>query len=298
MDAVTIFIQAMNGIQYGLLLFLVASGLTLIFGIMGVINIAHGSFYMIGAYLAWSFMGWIGNFWLGLFVGVVVAFVLGLVLEFLFIRFLYDKDHLQQVLVTYGLILIFSELRSVIWGDDVHSVAIPALLDGSIQLTENLAYPVYRIWLSSVCIVIAILMFLGIQHTRLGMMIRAGESDREMTKALGINIGLVYRFIFALGVSLAAFSGMISAPISSVFPGMGGQVLIVSFVVVVIGGLGSIKGAMVAALLVGLIDTFVKVTTLHIFGVNIFPEMAGMSIFALMALILMFRPQGIFGREH
>ncbi|MDG1143391.1 MAG: branched-chain amino acid ABC transporter permease [Burkholderiales bacterium] len=298
MDAVTIFIQAMNGIQYGLLLFLVASGLTLIFGIMGVINIAHGSFYMIGAYLAWSFMGWIGNFWLGLFVGVVVAFVLGLVLEFLFIRFLYDKDHLQQVLVTYGLILIFSELRSVIWGDDVHSVAIPALLDGSIQLTENLAYPVYRIWLSSVCIVIAILMFLGIQHTRLGMMIRAGESDREMTKALGINIGLVYRFIFALGVSLAAFSGMISAPISSVFPGMGGQVLIVSFVVVVIGGLGSIEGAMVAALLVGLIDTFGKVTTLHIFGVNIFPEMAGMSIFALMALILMFRPQGIFGREH
>ena len=298
MDAVTIFIQAMNGIQYGLLLFLVASGLTLIFGIMGVINIAHGSFYMIGAYLAWSLMGWIGNFWLGLFVGVVVAFVLGLVLEFLFIRFLYDKDHLQQVLVTYGLILIFSELRSVIWGDDVHSVAIPALLDGSIQLTENLAYPVYRIWLSSVCIVIAILMFLGIQHTRLGMMIRAGESDREMTKALGVNIGLVYRFIFALGVSLAAFSGMISAPISSVFPGMGGQVLIVSFVVVVIGGLGSIKGAMVAALLVGLIDTFGKVTTLHIFGVNIFPEMAGMSIFALMALILMFRPQGIFGREH
>lgn len=298
MDAVTIFIQAMNGIQYGLLLFLVASGLTLIFGIMGVINIAHGSFYMIGAYLAWSFMGWIGNFWLGLFAGVVVAFVLGLVLEFLFIRFLYDKDHLQQVLVTYGLILIFSELRSVIWGDDVHSVAIPALLDGSIQLTENLAYPVYRIWLSSVCIVIAILMFLGIQHTRLGMMIRAGESDREMTKALGINIGLVYRFIFALGVSLAAFSGMISAPISSVFPGMGGQVLIVSFVVVVIGGLGSIKGAMVAALLVGLIDTFGKVTTLHIFGVNIFPEMAGMSIFALMALILMFRPQGMFGREH
>ena len=298
MDAVTIFIQAMNGIQYGLLLFLVASGLTLIFGIMGVINIAHGSFYMIGAYLAWSLMGWIGNFWLGLFVGVVVAFVLGLVLEFLFIRFLYDKDHLQQVLVTYGLILIFSELRSVIWGDDVHSVAIPALLDGSIQLTENLAYPVYRIWLSGVCIVIAILMYLGIQYTRLGMMIRAGESDREMTKALGINIGLVYRFIFALGVSLAAFSGMISAPISSVFPGMGGQVLIVSFVVVVIGGLGSIKGAMVAALLVGLIDTFGKVTTLHIFGVNIFPEMAGMSIFALMALILMFRPQGIFGREH
>ena len=298
MDAVTFFIQTMNGIQYGLLLFLVASGLTLIFGIMGVINIAHGSFYMIGAYLAWSLMGWLGNFWLGLLLGVVVAFVLGLILEWSFIRFLYDRDHLQQVLVTYGLILIFSELRSVIWGDDVHSVAIPALLDGSIQLTDNLAYPVYRLWLSGVCIVIAILMFIGIQHTRLGMMIRAGESDREMTKALGINIGLVYRFIFALGVSLAAFSGMIAAPISSVFPGMGGQVLIVSFVVVVIGGLGSIKGAMVAALLVGLIDTFGKVMVFDIFGVNIFPEMAGMSIFALMALILMFRPQGIFGKEY
>ena len=298
MDAATVLIQAMNGIQYGLLLFLVASGLTLIFGIMGVINIAHGSFYMIGAYLAWSLMGWVGSFWIGLIVGVTVALLLGLVLEWLFIRFLYDRDHLQQVLVTYGLILIFSELRSMIWGDDVHSVPIPELLNGSIQLTENLAYPIYRLWLSGVCIVIAILMFLGIQHTRLGMMIRAGESDREMTKSLGINIGLVYRFIFALGVSLAAFSGMISAPISSVFPGMGSQVLIVSFVVVVIGGLGSIKGAMIAALLVGLIDTFAKVIHLDIFGVNIFPEMSGMSIFALMALILMLRPQGLFGRER
>ena len=298
MDAATFFIQTMNGIQYGLLLFLVASGLTLIFGIMGVINIAHGSFYMIGAYLAWSLMGWVGNFWIGLVAGVMVALVLGLLLEWLFIRFLYDRDHLQQVLVTYGLMLIFSELRSMIWGDDVHSVPIPELLNGSIQITENLAYPIYRLWLSGVCIVIAVLMFLGIQHTRLGMMIRAGESDREMTKALGINIGLVYRFIFALGITLAAFSGMISAPISSVFPGMGSQVLIVSFVVVVIGGLGSIKGAMIAALSVGLIDTFGKVIHLDIFGINIFPEMSGMSIFALMALILMLRPQGLFGRER
>lgn len=298
MDAITFFIQAMNGIQYGLLLFLVATGLTLIFGIMGVINIAHGSFYMVGAYLAWSLMGWFGNFWVGLFAGVLVALFLGLALEWLFIRFLYDRDHLQQVLVTYGLILIFSELRSILWGDDVHSVPIPELLSGSIQLTENLAYPIYRLWLSGVCIVIAILMYVGIQHTRLGMMIRAGESDRDMTKALGINIGLVYRFVFALGVSLAAFSGMISAPIASVFPGMGNQVLIVSFVVVVIGGLGSIKGAMVAALMVGLIDTFGKVLNVNILGINILPEMAGMSIFALMALILMFRPQGIFGKEH
>ena len=298
MDAITFFIQAMNGIQYGLLLFLVATGLTLIFGIMGVINIAHGSFYMVGAYLAWSLMGLFGNFWVGLFAGVLVALFLGLALEWLFIRFLYDRDHLQQVLVTYGLILIFSELRSILWGDDVHSVPIPELLSGSIQLTENLAYPIYRLWLSGVCIVIAILMYVGIQHTRLGMMIRAGESDRDMTKALGINIGLVYRFVFALGVSLAAFSGMISAPIASVFPGMGNQVLIVSFVVVVIGGLGSIKGAMVAALMVGLIDTFGKVLNVNILGINILPEMAGMSIFALMAIILMFRPQGIFGKEH
>ena len=276
MDAITFFIQAMNGIQYGLLLFLVATGLTLIFGIMGVINIAHGSFYMVGAYLAWSLMGWFGNFWVGLFAGVLVALFLGLALEWLFIRFLYDRDHLQQVLVTYGLILIFSELRSILWGDDVHSVPIPELLSGSIQLTENLAYPIYRLWLSGVCIVIAILMYVGIQHTRLGMMIRAGESDRDMTKALGINIGLVYRFVFALGVSLAAFSGMISAPIASVFPGMGNQVLIVSFVVVVIGGLGSIKGAMVAALMVGLIDTFGKVLNVNTLGINTLHEMAGM----------------------
>lgn len=295
MEMSIFLIQAMNGIQYGLLLFLVASGLTLIFGIMGVINIAHGSFYMIGAYLAWSLIGTTESFWLGLLLGTFVAMLIGLFLEWGFIRYLYKRDHLQQVLLTYGLILVFSEVRSILWGDDVHSVPIPEFLSGSIQLTDTLAYPVYRFWLSGVCIFIALLMFCVITRTRLGMMIRAGESNREMTQALGVNIGLLYRFVFSAGVTLAALSGMLASPVSSVFPGMGNQVLIVSFVIIVIGGLGSIKGAMVAALMVGLIDTFGKVIDLELFGIEIFPSMAGMSVFVLMALILLFRPQGLFG---
>jgi branched-chain amino acid transport system permease protein len=295
MSDYTLLIQMMNGVQYGLLLFLIASGLTLIFGIMGVINIAHGSFYMVGAYLAWSLTGLTGGFWSALALGVVLSTILGVILEWIFIRFLYDKNHLQQVLLTYGLILIFSELRSILWGDDVHSVAIPTILEGTFQLTESLSYPFYRLWLSLVCIAIAGLMYFLISHTRLGMMVRAGESNREMTVALGINIGLIYRFVFALGVSLAAFAGMIASPVSSVFPGMGNQVLIVSFVVVVIGGLGSIKGALLAAILVGLLDTFGKVVQFDVLGMNIFPSLSGMSIFLLMAIILIVRPQGIFG---
>jgi branched-chain amino acid transport system permease protein len=200
------------------------------------------------------------------------------------------------VLMTYGLIRSFSEMRSILWGDDVYSLAIPEFLEGSIALTESLNYPIYRIWISGVCVLLALGMYYLIRHTRLGMMIRAGESNRRMTQALGININLIFRFVFALGVSLAAFSGMISAPVSSVFPGMGNQILILSFVVVVIGGLGSIKGAMLAALLVGLIDTFGKIVELRVLGVPILPELAGMSVFLLMAVILIFRPQGIFGK--
>jgi branched-chain amino acid transport system permease protein len=296
MDFPTLSIQLLNALQYGLLLFLVASGLTLIFGIMGIINIAHGSFYMLGAYIAWSLAGALNGFWLSLVLGVVLTLILGIALEWLFIRHLYDKNHLQQVLMTYGLILIFSEMRSILWGDDVYSLAIPEFLEGSITLTESLNYPIYRIWISGVCVLLALGMYYLIRHTRLGMMIRAGESNRRMTQALGININLIFRFVFALGVSLAAFSGMISAPVSSVFPGMGNQILILSFVVVVIGGLGSIKGAMLAALLVGLIDTFGKIVELRVLGVPILPELAGMSVFLLMAVILIFRPQGIFGK--
>ncbi|HEY6609695.1 MAG TPA: branched-chain amino acid ABC transporter permease [Pseudomonas sp.] len=287
MDTAIFFIQVLNSVQYGLLLFLVASGLTLIFGIMGIINLAHGSFYMIGAYLAFSLTGLIGNFWLALAAGVVVAVLFGLALEWLVMRFLYERDHLYQVLLTYGLILIFEECRSLLWGDDVHGVPVPPALAASIPLTETMSYQVYRLAISAICLGIAAGMYWLIQKTRLGMMIRAGSVNREMVQSLGINIGLLYRLVFALGVVLAALAGMLAAPVSSVYPGMGGQVLIISFVVVVIGGIGSVKGALVAALLIGLADTFGKV---------LLPQIAGMVTYLLMAAILLWRPQGIFGK--
>jgi branched-chain amino acid transport system permease protein len=295
-DLVTFLIQLLNAVQYGLLLFLVASGLTLIFGIMGIINLAHGSFYMMGAYLAWSLTGQLGSFWFALPAGVALSVAIGMFLEWLFIRRLYLRDHLYQVLLTYGLILIFEELRSIIWGNDVHGVAVPDVLAGSIPLTDTLSYPVYRLWISAACVALAVLLYVLIQRTRLGMMIRAGATNREMVQSLGIDIGLMYRFVFALGVALAAFAGMIAAPVSSVFPGMGNQVLIVCFVVVVIGGIGSIKGAMVAALLIGVVDTFGKVAVLEIGGVKVLPEMAGMTPYLLMAVILLWRPEGLFGK--
>ncbi len=297
MDLPTFLIQLLNAVQYGLLLFLVASGLTLIFGIMGIINLAHGSFYMIGAYLAWSLSGRFGNFWIAIALGIVLTVLLGMLLEWLLMKRLYQRDHLYQVLLTYGLILIFEELRSIIWGDDVHGVAIPDVLSASIPLTDTLAYPVYRLWMSGVCVVLAVLMYWLIQHTRLGMMIRAGASNRDMAQSLGINIQLLYRLVFALGVALAAFAGMIAAPVSSVFPGMGGQVLIICFVVVVIGGIGSVKGALVAALLIGLVDTFGKVLEIEIGGFRVLPELAGMSVYLLMTIVLLWRPEGLFGKR-
>ena len=297
MDFPTFLIQLLNGVQYGMLLFLVASGLTLVFGIMGIINVAHGSFYMVGAYLAWSLTQNLGNFWLALAVSVPLSVLLGMLLEWLLIRFLYHRDHLYQVLLTYGLILVFEELRSVLWGDDVRGVNIPEVLNSSIPLTETLSYPVYRLWISGVCLIVAALMYWVIQKTRLGMMIRAGSANREMVQSLGINVTLLFRLVFALGVALAAFAGMIAAPVSSVFPGMGNHVLIVCFVVVVIGGMGSVKGAMVASLLIGLVDTFGKVLHLEIGGFKVLPELSSMSVYLLMAVVLLWRPEGLFGKR-
>jgi branched-chain amino acid transport system permease protein len=297
MDFATFCIQLLNAVQYGLLLFLVAGGLTLIFGIMGIINLAHGSFYMVGAYLAWSLSMHFGSLWLALTGGIVLSVLLGMALEWLLIRRLYRLGHLQQVLLTYGLILVIEESRSIIWGDDVHSVPVPELLSASIPLTDTLSYPVYRLWISAVCVVLALLLYYLIQRTRLGMTIRAGATNREMVQSLGIDIDLLYRFVFALGVALAALAGMIAAPVSSVFPGMGNQVLIVCFVVVVIGGIGSVKGALVAALLIGLVDTFGKVVELRIGSFRLLPELAGMSIYLLMAIVLLWRPAGLFGKR-
>ena len=285
MDFPNLLIQLLNSVQYGLLLFMLAAGLTLIFGIMGVVNLAHGSFYMLGAYMAWSLSARLGSLTLAILGGALLSVLFGLALERLLFRHFYQRDHLDQVLLTFGLIYIFEELRSILWGDDVHGVPIPELLGASVPLTENLAYPVYRLFMSGVCIALAIGLYLLISRTRLGMKIRAGAFNRDMAEALGINIKLIHAVVFALGVGLAAVAGMIAAPIASVYPNMGSQVLIMCFVVVVIGGIGSVRGALIAALLVGLVDTFGKV---------LLPSLAGMLVYMLMAAVLLWKPEGLF----
>ena len=285
MDIANFLIQLLNSVQYGLLLFMLAAGLTLIFGIMGVVNLAHGSFYMLGAYLAWSLSTQLGSLTLAIIVGAVLSVAFGLALEWLLFRHFYKRDHLDQVLLTFGLIYIFEELRSILWGDDVHGVTIPELLGASIPLTENLSYPVYRLFMAGVCIALAVGLYLLISKTRLGMKIRAGAFNRDMAGALGINIKLIHAVVFALGVTLAAVAGMIAAPIASVYPNMGSQVLIMCFVVVVIGGIGSVRGALISALLVGLVDTFGKV---------LLPQVAGMLVYMLMAAVLLWKPEGLF----
>jgi branched-chain amino acid transport system permease protein len=287
-DGLFFLIQTLNGIQYGLLLFLIASGLSIVFGIMGVINLAHGSFYMVGAYLAYSLTQLTGSLPLAIILGIPMTIVLGFVIERLFIIHLYHRDHLQQVLLTFGLILIFNELQQVIWGGDPLSVPIPELLSFSIPLSDTLSYPVYRLFLSGVCLVLALAMYVVIGHTRLGMRIRAGAANRQMVEALGINIRLLYSVVFAIGVTLASVAGMLAAPVETVYPGMGEQILIVSFVVVVIGGIGSIRGAFIGALAIGLAD---------VYGQVFLPELASVAIYGLMAAILLWRPAGLFGRD-
>ncbi|ANN79317.1 branched-chain amino acid ABC transporter permease [Bordetella flabilis] len=290
MDIAVFLIQCLNAVQFGLLLFLVASGLTLIFGIMGIINLAHGSFYMAGAYMAFALGPVVDRATGGGLLATVVACVLlaaalGYLLELAFFSFLYRRDHLQQVLMTYGLILVFEEMRAILVGNDVHGVALPAWLQGSVALGEVMTYPVYRLFISAVGIAVALLLYLLISRTRVGMMIRAGASNRDMIASLGVDINRLYRLVFAGGVALAALAGAIAAPVSSVYPGMGNGVLIACFVVVVIGGIGSIRGAFLAAMLVGFVDTF---------GQVFFPAAAGILMYVLMALILLCKPEGLF----
>lgn len=287
MDFTLLLIQTLNGLQYGLLLFLIASGLTIIFGIMGVINLAHGSFYMIGAYMALTFTQWTGSIFGAILLGVPVAVVLGIVVERVFIVHLYKREHLQQVLLTFGLILIFNELQSIIWGDDPHGVPVPGILDASVPLTDTLNYPVYRLFLSVVCLGIAGGLYLLVNRTRLGMRIRAGASNPEMVQILGINTKILFTTVFSIGVTLTALAGILAAPVESVYPGIGEQVLIISFVVVVIGGIGSIKGAFVGALLIGLA---------RVYGQVYLPELSSVTVYALMAAILLWRPAGLYGR--
>ncbi|KPF94462.1 ABC transporter permease [Rhodopseudomonas sp. AAP120] len=289
MDLITFGVQLLNAVQYGMVLFLVASGLTLVFGILGVINLAHGAFYMLGAYLAYWIALMTGNYLAALVGGVAIAFVLGLALESVFIRWLYGRDHLAQVLLSFGLILVIDEVRQILFGKDVHSVAPPDWLSGSIQLTDNLSYPVYRLAICVFCLAVAALIFLVITRTKIGMIIRAGAENREMTRVLGIDYDKVNRLVFAVGIALAALGGIVTAPMSTVYPGMGDGMLILSFVVVVLGGIGSVAGAAIGALLIGFTDTFGKV---------FFPSVSGMLIYLLMALVLLWRPNGILGRRE
>ena len=217
--------------------------------------------------------------------GLIFAIFLGYLLEWLFYSYLYERDHLQQVLMTYGLILVFEEIRSLLLGDDVHSIAIPAWLSASVQLGDIMTYPIYRLFISGICLLLAAAMLIVLTKTRLGMMIRAGSVNREMTQSLGVNIQFLYRLVFASGVAIAAFAGMIAAPVTSVYPGMGQSILIICFVVVVIGGIGSIRGALIASLLIGFVDTFGKV---------LLPNVAGVLVYVLMAAILLWKPSGLF----
>ena len=289
MDLVTLGVQLLNAIQYGMVLFLVASGLTLVFGILGVINLAHGAFYMLGAYLAYWIAAYTGSFWIAVVAGVAIAFVVGLLLENVFIRRLYGRDHLAQVLLSFGLILVIDEIRQLLFGKDVHSVLPPEGLRGAIQLTDNLSYPVYRLAICAFCLVAAAIIYLVITRTKIGMIVRAGAENREMTRTLGINFDTVNHYVFAVGIALAALGGIVVAPVSTVYPGMGDSMLILSFVVVVLGGIGSIGGAAIGALLIGLTDTFGKV---------FFPSVSSVLIYVLMAAVLLWRPNGILGRRE
>ncbi len=285
MDTSLFLVQLINGLQYGLLLFLIASGLTLVFGVMGILNLAHGSMYMVGAYLVWYFVEHTGSFGLSALISAVIALLIGILMERTLIRQLYRRNHLDQVLLTIGMIFVFNALQGLLWGNDPLGVAVPAALSNAIPVTDVLEYPVYRIFVALLCIAIAALMYFMINKTRLGMLIRAGESNREMVECLGIDIRKLYTIVFAIGVMLAAVAGVAAAPMSSIVPGMGEHILITCFVVVVIGGMGSIKGAFIAALLVGLVDTFASVMV---------PQLSSMMIYILMAFILLIKPQGLF----
>ncbi|TDR49576.1 amino acid/amide ABC transporter membrane protein 1 (HAAT family) [Halomonas ventosae] len=301
--SVTLLIeQLINGLQLGTMLFLMASGLTLVFGVMGLINLAHGSFYMVGAYVTALATASTGSFLLGLAAGVLAAAAAGAIVELLVIRRLYRRQHLDQVLATFALILIFSEGTRWLFGSAPLWLSPPEALSGSVALPGGSRYPVYRLVIIAVGVVVAAGLYLLIAHTRLGMRIRAGESDREMIGALGVNIRRLYTLVFALGAALAGLAGSLVGALQSVQVGMGEPVLILAFVVIVIGGIGSIKGALLGALLVGLVDTLGRVFLPALFGQFMAPSdaagagtaLAAMLIYILMAVILAFKPKGLF----
>nr|WP_281064440.1 MULTISPECIES: branched-chain amino acid ABC transporter permease [unclassified Rhizobium] len=296
----------LNGIQLGVMLFLMSAGLTLIFGVMGLINLAHGSLYMVGAFACAAVAALTGSFWLGLVASLACAAAAGAIVELVVIRRLYDRDHLDQVLATFALILIFSEGTRWLFGSFPLYLDIPPLLQGAVALPGDATYPVYRLAIIAVGALVALGLYLLIGKTRLGMRIRAGESDREMIGALGVDIRTLYTLVFALGSALAGLAGAIVGPLQSVQVGMGEPVLILAFVVIVIGGIGSIKGALVGALLVGITDTLGRLLLPQLLTLFMDPSQAGMIggaaasmlIYVVMAVILSVKPRGLFPPAH
>jgi branched-chain amino acid transport system permease protein len=294
--------QCLNGLQLGMLLFMLAAGLTLIFGIMDLVNLAHGSLYMIGAYFAASFAALTGSFIAAIVLALAATLVVGMAVEVIAMRRLYGRDHLDHVLGTFGLILFFNELVRLIWGPAGMTLPLPDWLGTWVQILPGIRYPVYRIVIIGSALVVALALYVLVMRTRLGMLIRAGASNREMVGALGINIKLLYTFVFGLGAALAGFAGMMQAPILTVQIGMGENILILAFVVIIIGGIGSIRGALVASIFVGLVDTIGRAflpDLLRLFMTSnaastVGPAVSSMLIYLLMALILVLRPEGLF----
>ena len=294
--------QCLNGIQLGMLLFLLAAGLTLIFGIMDLVNLAHGSLYMIGAYFAATFAAVTGSFVLGAILALLATLVVGMALEVIAIRRLYGRDHLDHVLGTFGLLLFFNELVRLIWGPGGLTLPLPSQMLTAVQVLPGVYYPAFRLVIIIATLIVALLLYVLVMRTRVGMLIRAGASNREMVGALGVNIKLLYTLVFGLGAALAGFAGLMQAPILTVQIGMGENILILAFVVIIIGGIGSIRGAFVAAVIVGLIDTIgraflpdvVRMFLSYSAGSSLGPSLSSMMIYMLMALVLVFRPEGLF----
>jgi branched-chain amino acid transport system permease protein len=300
-----LLLQILNGVQLGLLMFLLAAGLTLTFGIMDLVNLAHGSLYMMGAYIAWTLIGWTDSFVLGALLALPATFLLGVVVEKVVMRRLYARDHLDQVLATFGLILFFNELVRAVWGPAGKSIAVPSFLARTVEILPGVPYPAYRFAIIVVGAAVAALLAWLVARTRLGMLIRAGASNRRMIGALGVNIELLFSLVFGLGAVFAGLAGLMAAPLSSVKIGMGDDILIVAFVIIVIGGIGSIKGAFVAAMVVGQIDivgraflpdllkTFLSTSAAS----SAAPAISQVLIYVVMAGVLVWRPTGLFGQR-
>jgi branched-chain amino acid transport system permease protein len=294
--------QCLNGLQFGLLLFLLAAGLTLVFGIMDLVNLAHGSLYMLGAYFAATFVAWTDSFVAGALIALGATLLVGMAVEVVALRRLYGRDHLDHVLGTFGLILFFNELVRMIWGPAGLNLPLPFWLIYPVEILPGLFYPTYRIAIIVTALMVALFLYILVMRTRLGMLIRAGASNREMTGALGININLLYTLVFGLGAALAGLAGLMQAPILTVQIGMGENILILAFVVIIIGGIGSVRGAFIAAVLVGLIDTIGRAFLPDLLRLilssrgasTVAPAMSSMMIYLLMAIVLVLRPEGLF----